>query len=69
MAEKHTETAKAVFDFQIDRMDEHPDVLILRLRLAEFDLPPLALDRRLSERLSEALSKVAKKLSAPKHEN
>jgi hypothetical protein len=50
-------------------MENQPDILILNLRLAAFDIPPLALDRRTSERLSKGLAEVAKKLAPPRHEN
>jgi hypothetical protein len=69
MGKAQTVTAKTVFDFAIGRMENQPDILILNLRLAAFDIPPLALDRRTSERPSKGLAEVAKKLAPPRHEN
>jgi hypothetical protein len=70
MDKNETVTAKTVFDFSIGRFvdPDKSDLLILTLRIDGADLP-FAMDRRMSERLSADLAKIAKKLSAPKHEN
>lgn len=61
-------TVKTLLDYAIGRSPDHPDILVLTLRVHDQDVP-FALDRRIAERLSSDLAKVAAKLSAPRHEN
>ena len=76
MAENEIRTAKTVLDYAISTMASTPeleaagkrDILVLRLAL-DVGIANVALDRRTAERLSANLADVAKKLSAPQHEN
>ena len=51
------------------RDPEKSDLLILTLRTLDDGDFHFALDRRMAEHVSAALVQVAKKLSAPRHEN
>lgn len=70
MGEDQTVTAKTVYNYAIGRFrdQDKADLLILTLRVQEGDMR-FVLDRRMSDRLSGDLAKIAKKLSAPRHEN
>lgn len=68
MEQEETLTAKTVLDYAIARIKTEPSILVLRLKL-DVGIANVALDRRMSERLSKDLAKIAKKLSAPQHEN
>jgi hypothetical protein len=73
--DKQVLTAKTVLDFAIAKMNsdksndpDRCDILVLRLKV-DTEIADFALDRRTAERLSAGLSQIAKKLSAPRHEN
>jgi hypothetical protein len=63
-------TAKTVLNRAVGRFrdPDKSDLLVLTLRTADGD-HSFAMDRRMAEQVISGLSDIAKKLTAPRHEN
>ena len=68
MAKAEFGTAKTLLNYKIGRTQSQSDILVLTMAVHDAEIP-FALDRRIAEHMSDALAKIAKKLSAPRHEN